>query len=220
MQPADESAVDLSVGEFRALVAKAFRGAGYSWGLTEEASFASGVLAENGIDAGAVVTSLLGLVDGREPASMTPSNPKSTRQWGSDSEVLCPVCVGATLLDLGACTDIELSGVVEPLLIAPFLMLLVNGDQSARGFVIDWEAGRCHVGSGGLEVHGSPETLGGLVTIEPQTGDHVGEVSLRSRVMLDRATRDRLEAFAYRTYAPATSESRLGGAGADTSDDD
>ena len=49
----------LSQNEIESLCIKAARGAGYSWGLAEQAGFAAGWLAARGLDATAPLLALL-----------------------------------------------------------------------------------------------------------------------------------------------------------------
>lgn len=215
---------NLSLGEFRALVAKAFRGAGYSWGLTEEAAFASGQLAENGIDAGATVVRLLTATDGTPGALLMPTASsgqlEASRRWGSAGAVLCPVCVGTSILDLGRFSGVasgserELEALIEPVFVAPFLSVVLESHaEPPAGYVIEWEGGRCEVGAHGFVLHGSALNGGDTVTVTESTDLTIRESPPTLRVELDAKTAAALEAFAHRTYAPATSASRTSGAG-------
>ncbi len=204
--------MNLSLGEFRALVAKAFRGAGYSWGLTEDASFAAMRLAQYGVDAGAVVVRLLEVTEELPTADLMPDP-----DWHCAADVMCPICVGASIADAGGCTELVLDRVVEPVLIAPFLVEVIEAD--AEGYVIEWDGGRCDVTHDGLAVTGSPTWASGPIRVTRQAAT-LSELAHATRVELDEATKAAIETFAHRTYAPATEASRLAGAGAGLSDND
>ncbi len=105
--------MNLSLSEFQALVRKAFRGAGYPWGLAEDGAAAARTLAECGEDAGAAVARLLDAVEGRELAELMPDD-----NWVAPGGTACPICVGACLRDLGL-PDVELGPVFEPTLLLP-----------------------------------------------------------------------------------------------------
>lgn len=201
--------MDLSLGEFRALVAKAFRGAGYSWGLTEEAAFAAGRLASSGLPAGEIVVRLLQAIDQQPVADLMPDE-----QWSGQENGLCPVCVGTTLADQGGCDGLELGPTLEPVLLAPFLGSTL--DPSANGsYTITWDDGSCIVGAergtGGLSITlvGDLATMAGEVTIQQSSTPPV-EADPTSRIEIDDATANELDRFAHRVYAPATDESRAG----------
>lgn len=206
--------MNLSFGEFRALVAKAFRGAGYSWGLTEDAAHASVRLAECGIDVGPAVVRLLQATEGAALASLMP-----TETWGCEGEVLCPICVGTSIADCGGCPDLALEGLVEPVFLAPFLVSVLETD-SGEGFVIEWDGGRCEVSTGTIELAGSPISSGSTVNISRKEMPAKAVANRRNRIELDEATKTAIEAYAHRTYAPATEASRLAGAGAGLVDND
>lgn len=203
------SATDLSLGEFGALVAKAFRGAGYSWGLTEDASFAAKRLGESGLPAADLVVGLLEAVDGRDPTSLMPHVLAVER-----STIVCPICVGVCLADLrstSAFTSSVVANVVAPALVAPLVAVcLTPGERSS--YVIEWDTGRCEAWFGSIVMSGShPDHA---VDIQISTRDTVVEpVELHRRVVLERPTLEALERFAHRTYAPDTEASRIAGAG-------
>lgn len=203
--------VNLSLGEFRALVAKAFRGAGYSWGLTEDAAFASMRLAEFGLEAGPVVARLLEATQGFVTTQLMPSE-----TWECEGALLCPVCVGTSLVDVGECAEVSLDRVAEPILLAPFLLSLI--EPGGDGFVIAWDGGRCEVGIDSITQSGSAADDLQTVVITRQRVNRTASTR-QSRVELDMATQTAIEAFAHRTYAPATEASRRAGAGASRDDD-
>lgn len=212
--------MDLSLGEFRALVAKAFRGAGYPWGLTEDAAHAAATLASYGIDAGLLVVRLLSHTDQRTVEQHMPD-----ALWAAPSGVLCPVCVGAAIADVGRLDALALGRVFQPVLLSPFLMELVDEENPA--FVIDWQEGRCIVGEDRIVVDGSSPIGPTETSITPgTTTNSTGQSPVKTppvrltRVDLDQRTQARIEDFAGRVYAPATEASRRSGAGAQLGDND
>lgn len=203
---------DLSLGEFGALVAKAMRGVGYPWGLTEEASHAAKRLAASGLAAGEIMLRLADAVDGTETTDLMPDD-----LWQPVAEALCPMCVGTALADVNGFVGetLRVGPVREPVLIAPFLM----GISEDGGYVIAWDGGRCKVFTDGMRVEGEQPDTATPVEISKIRSEASGVVP-EHRVHLAGDVLARLERFAQRTYAPATEASRLGGAGAGTSDND
>ena len=104
---------DLSLGEFRALVVKALRGAGYPWGVAEDGADTCHRLAASAVDPSASLLRLLETVDGDVP-KYWPDQHFSTR-----SGYLCPIAVGCWLRDGGDVAPVESSEsqVLEPLLL-------------------------------------------------------------------------------------------------------
>jgi hypothetical protein len=210
--------VNLSLGEYSALVAKAFRGAGYSWGLTEEASFSARRLAESGFPTGDMVVRLLRQVDRMSTADVMPD-----ARWTSLGPALCSVCLGTSIADLGGCGELSLGPTVEPLFVAPFLSRTLG--EARSGYVIEWEGGECAVSEAKISVSGDEPVEPCRVVIRPQEQglsqvvDALDSVR-RQRVELREATMAALEAFAHRVYAPATAASRIAGAGAGLTDND
>lgn len=208
--------MNLSFSEYRALVAKAFRGAGYSWGLTEEASFAAVRLAEFGLPAGEMVVRLLQQVDSIPTADLMP-----TSDWQSTGDALCPVCVGAFLADEGGCADLTLGPTCEPVFIAPLLMQTLEveaadsagtGPGAVLGYLISWDGGEVQVTSSALALTGELQPIPASVTITRQQLD-LPDVAAYLRADLDDDVLVTLERFAHRVYAPATEASRNAGAG-------
>ena len=195
--------MNLSLDEYRALVAKAFRGAQYPWGLTEEASFAARRLAEFGVPSGDMVVRLLTLLDGDKLRERMPN-----ADWSSDGRVLCAICVGTALADQSGCETLRLEAVAEPALLAPFLQFTLR-EKSGSGYRISWDGGTCEVSVSSIYVSGDLP-MGPVPTavdrydVAPSTSPAV------RRVELDAGTMAHLERFAHRIYAPATNASRAG----------
>jgi len=63
----------LSFGELDALVLKAYRGAGFSWGMAQEAGRAASWLAQKGLPAGFYYSLLLQQIDAVDSQSLTPN---------------------------------------------------------------------------------------------------------------------------------------------------
>ncbi len=112
----------LSFYETGVLARRATRGAGYDWGLAEEATFAAGWLCDYGVDGADVLSRYYQRVDGQGVASRAvPAWPDSWVGEAFGGATLCPLCLGAALSDFGLPSGVD--KVVIPLVYAPVLLL-------------------------------------------------------------------------------------------------
>ena len=212
--------MNLSFDEYGALVAKAFRGAGYPWGLTEDASWAARRLAEVDETSPEVVLDLLAAQSlGKGVAGMPNAD------WSTNDAALCPICVGTAILD-SRTADVTLGPVYAPELLTPFLIQLLGSDpqkSDAKFGEIRWETGGCIVSAQKISRVGSRTTIAGQVQISMRVdlpaGRRWGSDTSFGRVILETNQLEQLERLAHRIYAPATNESRSG-AGAGSTDND
>ena len=212
-----------SLGEARTLAIKAARGAGYSWGLAEEAGYALHWLSTNGLPGVAALSALLESVDGNLPPCPDPAAPGWNPKTGkARSDPLCPIALGAALTDSvdAWVPGVHLDPVHCPLLLPPFAARLLLDDE----LVLEWKGAGIAFGAGPLTVTGATAAL-----LSPSAVCSLRIGSLASATPATTASRVPTEAaphmavltrFAARTYAPATEASRLAGAGAGTSDND
>ena len=210
--------MNLSMNEVEATAKKAARGVGYSWGLAEEAGKATRWLCSCGADGCGALAGLLKQIDGMD---MTGWSPKvGNKLWSAPGGMLCPLVTGAAISDRPHVIkdkDIQLGAIAAPLLLAPFAALL------AREFDKPVEI---TIGSLTLCTDGDQLSSTGAAPQTAQSasvgfgGSIAPPYTLRQRADPDPDVWQVLLAFAHRTYAPATEESRLKGAGADLSDND
>ncbi|MCK8463144.1 DUF3726 domain-containing protein [Aliiroseovarius sp. S1339] len=213
-----------SLNEIEALAKRAARGAGLSWGLSEESAKACRWLASHDLPGVALLADVLTRNDKVPYSHVAPVSLDGI--WQAPSGTLCPLASGAALND---CADrllpgqgIEMSNLTSPLLMVPFAA---------------WAA--LHIGA--------PVTVSWLDSQIVTDGykiwidDPKSEIEVSAAVALtccrathmdDRATAPaqrgsvdqpawaRLGVFAHRTYAPATPQSRRFGAGAGATDND
>ena len=208
----------LSLNEVEALAKKATRGVGYPWGLAEEAAKAIRWLHERDVYGCDALVGLLNHRDGTDLSDWSP-DPGSTGLT-SRGRTLCPIVVGSALSDdAERCRtgDLTIGDVAQPIILAPFIgmaarrlnmsLTLSFGDTLA---ITDGDA---------LEVEPGPNPAVTTVTIE--TDRNITRPNQQcSRAQLESGCFDALTRLAQRTYAPATEESRLKGAGAGLSDND
>ncbi|MEO9904065.1 MULTISPECIES: DUF3726 domain-containing protein [Alphaproteobacteria] len=207
-----------SLNEAEATARKAARGAGYGWGLAEEAGKAVRWLCMQSEDSVAVLAGLLERIDGETLAEHTPTSGAGTIQ--AEGAWLCPLLAGVMLSDSAAqlrSREIRMEIVLEPMFLLPFaaraalqLEMTVTVSTPAFSALTD---GRI------LTLTGTRISVAEDVLV--RAGGTVGKVSAHAtRCLPNPEAWAVLSRFAERTYAPATEASRLLGAGAGVSEDD
>ncbi len=183
-----------SLGEIEATVRKAARGAGLPWGLAEEAGKALRWLAAHGIDGRPAFADLL---DRHAAGLVSVRIAEADGRWSGADGPLCPVALGAALMDhaLLPAPAIAAGPVLHPELLTPFVVRAAFEVAAEGGMVV------CHRGAV-ADAAALWTRLGGAL----DAGG--GEAWAR------------LEAYAARTYVPASDQSRRRGAGAGVVDDD
>lgn len=211
--------MNLSLNELEATAKKATRGAGYEWGIAEEAGMAMRWLGAHGIEAVGALVLTLKTFDGVRSAPKVP-----TRQgdlWTCAKGPLCPITTGAALsdgaIDLNAETA-RLTHVVAPILLLPFVTSIAA--RSQRSVRVAWDAGAGIIDGSGVQVLGDMHMANASdVVIEP-IDTVIPNAGAFTRAIPQEADWRALAAFAQRTYAPATDASRQKGAGAGVNDND
>ena len=207
-----------SLNEVETIARKAARGAGYTWGVAEEAAAAMRWLTGRGIDGCPPLASLLERTDGSKLEDWSPE-PGVT--WAAPGGVLCPLMAGAALSD-HACQLrrrlFEFGRMASPVLFLPFV-----GWAAARidaKLLVTWPGGSSLTDGEGLALQGDPGCeLGGVKVAV--SGEMPEARSGASRAFPDSQAWDRLEKFARRVHAPASEASRrFGAGGANGIDDD
>lgn len=213
-----------SLGEIETLSRKAAKGAGYSWGLAEEAGKCVRFLCAAGLPGAEALAGLLQLNDMRPYESYRPDC--TSPVWRADPGPLCPVITGAALCDraqdLVRGLTITLGPTAFPLLLLP--AIASASDLAEVPLCISWP--------GLMLTRRDRETW--IERTAPDTnpaelsGITVGHSTDKPGTRIRRAYRGEiapevaeiLGVFAQRTYAPDTPESRLSGAGAGLTDND
>jgi hypothetical protein len=215
-----------SLNEVEMQVRKAARGAGFSWGLAEEAGWAARFLEAHRLPCLAALIALLDWRQGRPHAVVAPDVEGAV--WRARGGCLCAITTGSAWHDFA--TDSRLSEPVEfrtiaaPALLAPFIAatarrlarpLALRGGPVTMSFDVDrmWLSGRraalsCPVAEA-LTVH-ALETVPNTSACSAVSGG----------VDVDDRTWSQLGHYAVRTYVPTTVDSRLYGAGAGLLDND
>ena len=196
-----------SLGETAALALKAARGAGMSWGLAEETAASVVWLHRRGLPGISALCSYLA-------QAAAPQSPEGG----------CPIMTGCALFDgmmdvpETSSQTLDLGHVHAPLLLLPFVARLEPGHYwlqapGLQGTVNiasgdGWQS-HCLRGSGSCTV-----SLGDRPQVDPAL-EMITRVNGRFTCCVDR-----LDGYAHRTYAPATGQSRMSGAGAGLTDND
>ncbi|EAP75795.1 MULTISPECIES: DUF3726 domain-containing protein [Roseovarius] len=212
-----------SLGEIEGLAKKATRGAGYSWGLAEEAGRATRWLCAMGLDGAAALAQVLAACDRAEPSMIRPA--RLAAPWAAPGGRLCPISAGATLCDLAetlaAGEVITLEDVIEPLLLYPFVA--AAAEMTGTGLRLSYEGvtitrfERCSY----LSAADPRRPLAALAEVARADSAPRGLPVRRAwRGHIEPGDAARLGAMAHRTYAPDTEASRLAGAGAGLTDND
>lgn len=222
--PTGTLAARYSLAEIDATCRKAARGAGYAWGLAEEAGKAARWLAARDLPGPEALAGLLTDTDGKDYADIQPVLEGAA--WQARGGILCPLILGTVIADRGGeftpQTRIHCAALARPLLLLPFLARLAAAADCClaggwgrlefvigpRGFVID------DPGAGLLAAETGRMQIQVAAAAPPPAAPEAG-----GRAVPARAWRS-LDHFAARTYAPATEASRLAGAGAGVRDSD
>jgi hypothetical protein len=213
-----------SLNEIETLSKRAARGAGLSWGMSEEAARACRWLASHDLPGVALLADVLTQNDKIPHYEVAPVSLDGI--WEAASGRLCPLAAGATLND---CADqlltgqpIEMLNVSHPLLVVPFAAWASL--HTAAPVTVSWSTVQIGTDGYGIWIVDPDGELGVSVTASLKCArttlmDHRATAPAQRGNVCPSAWAN-LGSFAHRTYAPATPESRRLGAGAGASDND
>lgn len=206
-----------SLNEVDALAKKAARGAGYPWGLAEEAGKAVRWLCVRDQDGCGALAELLERFDGVELASTSPA---MDGVWHARGGMLCPLITGAALSDHAPAlldAEIKIGAIASPSLLIPFAAYAAHSMKQV--VCMEWSDGSATTDGTDLSFKGHLMATATYVTIR-RDGTLGSPAPMCQRAAPSGAIWATLERFAHRTYAPATDASRRKGAGGDTTDND
>lgn len=213
-----------SLNEIEAMSKRAARGAGLSWGLAEEAAKGTRWLSAFGFPGTDMLGDLLKLNDRIPPIDVSPVSLRA-EVWHAPSRRMSPLIAGASLSDCAVRLlergKITMENVSVPLLAVPFM----GGAALRLGVPVcaEWDGVRLATDGKQLCVQGEAEALQTAHTDQLVFTAPAEMTGRREPVMRADVNEDSwalLGEFAHRTFAPATEESRLRGAGAGLSDND
>ncbi len=214
--------MSFALNEVDAIAKKATRGAGYSWGVAEDAGKATRWLCANRIDGCRALVSVLAVTDNFSPAKMAPTG--IVGNWRSDGGMMCPLMAGVTLSDfasVGHADEVCILNVVSPVMILPFAAMAAH--RLGQLLTVQW-AGISATTDGhvlSFDSADNPDFRAVAKSVTIRVGGQIGQqMPKQNRAKPEGADWKTLSSFAQRTYAPASSESRIMGAGAGLSDND
>ena len=212
----------LALNEVDAMGKKAARGAGFSWGMAEEAGKAARWLCARGVDGVAALRLALAHVDGTDPPGRGPATLEGN--WSAARGDLCPLMTGAALADaarLWVGTGKRIAAIVAPVLLLPFVAMAAG--RAGRTIAVEWAGVRALTDGRDLQLSGAGPAV--MAEVTARVAVLTGGVLTDPRPIQTRANPrpddwTELDALARRTYAPETERSRLRGAGAGLTDND
>ena len=212
-----------TLAEIEVYVRKAAQATGLTWGLAEEAGKAARWLAAFDLPGVEITLAHLQDLDDKKYRDFFPVN--TNEVWQARGAHLCPVVCGAALADranhLLAGKEFELGKVAYPIL------LVATVGQAARchktTFTTSWADVRVSCYENGIRIEGSHEDLL-LPTVESVTcrqsnDENPQQLPSTMAYSIDADVWTAIDELAFKTYAPATAESRAG-AGAGLTDND
>jgi len=212
---------ELSIGELDTLVFKAYRGAGFSWGMAQEAGFAARWLARHGLPAASYFDVLLRQIDGQDVKQLTPCI--ENHVWENNDRVLCPVVCGSVISDFGDLLvskgTLQLGSVYSPAILLAF----VTDRRVKRGLQMTVNDQTLSLSEEGAV---KPDDLNILavstaqVTLAETSNTKTPAESPHQRAIISEQAMAYLGELAHRTYVPASEQSRTSGAGAGLTDND
>ena len=203
---------------------RAARGAGLSWGLAEEAGKAARWLAEHNEPGAEMLARRLDDIDGVTYESLAPAMHNGV--WCARRGLLCPLIAGPMLsdraADIAAGNELVLGPIADPVFLAPYAAAVAK--QTGTAISLRWNEVSLTVTADGLAVDGPRDQVEVTVTDRVSCAAAPTTPAASSRTLRRReADADawrQLNTFAQRTFAPATEESRMAGAGAGLEDND
>lgn len=213
-----------SLNETEALSKSAARGSGLSWGLAEEAAKGTRWLLAFGFPGAGLLADLLEMNDHIPVTDLSPVS-LVAEVWESPSGRLSPLVCGASLSDcakqLITLGTISMKNVCFPLLTIPFMGRTAL--HLGVPVVAQWKDAQITTDGRKISVEATGEAvsapLADRLVFSAPAEMHEGREAL-TRAGIPDADWKRLSVFAHRTFAPATEESRIRGAGAGLSDND
>ena len=211
--PHNPEQISWSLGETAALATKAARGAGMPWGLADETGGAVSWLQARGMPG---LAALCRYLKWRSIGSLArwPDCP-------AGGAFYCPIAIGTAYMDGALSVELTIENVREPLLLLPFIAKR-NDNQPMQ------------VNFGNMSVHLSKNNVFSpyletslLINQAKCTVKNADDPpGMKPYEFANRVPSyffgcvKALDEFAKKTYAPATEESRLAGAGAGLNDND
>ncbi len=212
-----------SLNEIETMALRAARGAGMSWGLAQETAKSTRWLTTCNLPGAEMLSKLLELNDRVPLGDVSPVSLSGI--WSNNKDHLCPIVVGSSLSDMALTlrkgNSIEMQNVAFPVFVLSFANQVAAYIQTPVN--THWSGVVVTTDGNAMSLSGDPNKLlvGHTTALRCEAANQsIPEQSTISRGSVDDECWEKLSLFAHRTYAPATEESRLLGAGAGLSDND
>ncbi len=213
----------ITLAEIEFYLRKAARAVELDWGISEEAGKAARWLSAFDLPGPELLLGHLQNIDGMNYRDFIPDCSQSV--WKSDSGLICPVISGAALADRSTQMlegkVFELSNVAYPLLLAATVGQAARCHRTV--FTTSWANGSVSCFENGISIEGNRDDLllNKIDAVSCQQGEGSTPDQLPSTMAysVDSDIWKKIDALAFKTYAPATEESRAG-AGAGLTDND
>jgi len=213
----------VTLAEIEFYLRKAARAVEIDWGIAEEAGKAARWLAAFNLPGAEFLLGHLQNIEGKNYRGFIPDC--SQPVWQAESAAICPIIAGAALADRSAQMltgkEFELSNVAYPLLLAATVGQAARCHQTT--FTTSWAGVSVSCYENGLSIDGNRSDLllqkVDSVSCYQNEGTSPQQLPSTLSYSIDEDIWQLIDALAFRTYAPATDESRAG-AGAGLTDND
>ena len=213
----------VTLAEIEFYMRKAARAIQLDWGICEEAGKAARWLAAFDLPGPELLLKHLQVIEGRDYADFIPDCDR--RVWQARGGLICPLIGGAALADRSAKTlagsVFELADVSCPLLLAATVGQAARCHQTV--FTTSWADVSVSCLGNGLSIDGNRDDLllpnAIQVTCRKDVKSSARQLPSTLSYTIASDIWGQIDALAFRTYAPATAESRAG-AGAGLTDND
>lgn len=213
----------ITLAEIEFYIRKAARAVALDWGICEEAGKAARWLAAFDLPGPELLLAHLKRIDGKNYSDFIPGCDQGP--WQSKADLVCPVIGGAALADRSAQMlegkVFELSNVAFPLLLAATVGQAARCHRTV--FTTSWAGVSLSCHENGIRIEGSRDDLFldkvDSVTCRQSEDLEPRQLPSTMAYSIDETIWKEIDALAFKTYAPATEESRAG-AGAGLTDND
>lgn len=214
---------NISLAEIEFYMRKAARAVQLDWGICEEAGKAARWLAAFDLPGPELLLSHLQRIEGVDYRSFIPNCDGGI--WQAKGGLICPIIGGAALADRSAQMlegkVFEMSNVAYPLLLAATVGQAARCHQTV--FTTSWANVSLSCFENGISIEGDRNDLlsseVGSVSCRQGEGATPDQLPSTMAYSIDSDIWQQIDALAFKTYAPATEESRAG-AGAGLTDND
>ncbi len=212
-----------TLAEIEFYLRKAARAVQLEWGTTEEAGKAARWLAAFNLPGPECLVAHLQNLNEQDYRSFIPDC--SQQVWQADSGIICPIIGGAALADRSKQMlegkVFELGSVAYPILLAATVGQAARCHQTV--FTISWAGVAVSCYENGISIEGNTDDLLLATTDSVKCTQNADsspkQLPSTMAYAVDAKAWKTIDALAFKTYAPATDESRAG-AGAGLTDND